>query len=81
MLELTKFNSVMETAFEEIAPHKICAYIYDLANAFNKFYHETKILGTEEDELQKSRIRLLTLTKRVLETCIDMLGFEAPERM
>ena len=71
----------METAFEEIAPHKICAYIYDLANAFNKFYHETKILGTEEDELQKSRIRLLTLTKRVLETCIDMLGFEAPERM
>ena len=81
MLELTKFNSVMETAFEEITPHKICAYIYDLANAFNKFYHETKILGTEEDELQKSRIRLLTLTKRVLETCIDMLGFEAPERM
>ena len=71
----------MENAFEEIAPHKICAYIYDLANAFNKFYHETKILGTEEDELQKSRIRLLTLTKRVLETCIDMLGFEAPERM
>ena len=81
MLELTKFNGVMENAFEEIAPHKICAYIYDLANAFNKFYHETKILGTEDETMQKSRIRLLTLTRRVLETCIDVLGFEAPERM
>ena len=48
-LELSKFNSVMETAFEECAPHKICAYIYDLANAFNKFYHETKILATDDD--------------------------------
>lgn len=81
MLELSKFNSVMENAFEEIAPHKICSYIYDLANAFNKFYHETKIL-TEEDEEQKSAwIHLLMLTRDVLETCIDVLGFSAPERM
>ena len=81
MLELTKFNGVMENAFEEIAPHKVCAYIYDLANAFNKFYHETKILGTEDEAAKKSRIRLLGLTRKVLETCIDVLGFEAPERM
>ena len=80
-LELSKFNSVMETAFEECAPHKICAYIYDLANAFNKFYHETKILATDDMEAQSSWISLLLLTRRVLETCIDMLGFEAPERM
>ena len=53
-LELSKFNSVMETAFEECAPHKICAYIYDLANAFNKFYHETKILATDDMEAQSS---------------------------
>lgn len=81
MLELSKFNAVMENAFEEIAPHKICSYIYDLANAFNKFYHETKIL-TEENEMQKSSwIHLLMLTRDVLETCIDVLGFSAPERM
>lgn len=80
-LELTKFNSVMETAYEESAPHKICAYIYDLANAFNKFYHETKILGSEDEEAKKSWIALLLLTRKVLETCIDLLGFEAPEKM
>ena len=80
-LELSKFNSVMETAFEECAPHKICAYIYDLANAFNKFYHETKILGSEDEAAKKSWIALLLLTRKVLETCIDLLGFEAPEKM
>ncbi len=81
MRELARFNSVMETAYEELAPHKVCAYIYDLANAFNKFYHETSILGTEDTARKDSRIRLLVLTRRVLETCMDLLGFEAPERM
>ncbi len=81
MLELAKFNAVMETAYEELAPHRICAYIYDLANAFNRFYHETKIL-TEEDEGRKAGwIALLQLTKEVLEVCIDLLGFTAPDRM
>ena len=81
MLELCKFNGVMESAFEEIAPHKICSYIYDLANAFNKFYHETKILSEENAEQKAGWIRLLALTLKVLESCIDVLGFEAPERM
>lgn len=81
MRELARFNSVMENVYEELAPHKICAYIYDLANAFNRFYHETSILGTEEEARKHSRIRLLVLTRRVLETCMDLLGFEAPERM
>ncbi|MBO5291907.1 MAG: arginine--tRNA ligase [Lachnospiraceae bacterium] len=81
MLELTKFNAMMEAACEENAPHKICAYIYDLANEFNRFYHETKIL-TEEDETRKGGfIALLVLTRDILETCIDLLGFSAPERM
>ncbi len=81
MLALTKYNAVMENAFEETAPHKICAYIYELANAFNHFYHETKILAEEDEMVQKSYICLLQLTKDVLETCIDLLGFEAPEKM
>ena len=81
MLSLAKFNATIENAYEESAPHKICAYIYELANAFNGFYHDTKILAEENDKLQKSYIALLVLTKEVLETCIDMLGFSAPDRM
>jgi len=81
MLVLSRFNAVVENAYEETAPHKICAYIYELANAFNGFYHGTKILSEADEKVQKSYIALLDLTKSVLETCIDMLGFEAPERM
>ena len=81
MLELARFNSVMENAFEEIAPHKICSYIYDLANEFNHFYHETKILAETDGEKQKGYIALLLLTRGILEDCIDVLGFSAPERM
>lgn len=81
MLELTKCNAVVEAACEETAPHKICAYIYDLANAFNHFYHETKILTEEDAQKKAGWIALLAMTKDVLETCIDLLGFSAPERM
>lgn len=81
MLVLSRFNAVMENAFEETAPHKICAYIYELANAFNGFYHGTKILSEENEEIQKSYIAVLCLTKCILETCIDVLGFSAPDRM
>lgn len=79
--ELAKYGTVMETAYEELAPHKICAYIYDLSNAFNSFYHETKILSEEDTEKKAGWIALLTLTKNILETCIELLGFEAPEKM
>lgn len=81
MLELSKFNAMMEAACEEAAPHRICAYIYDLANAFNHFYHETKILTEQDAEKKAGWIALLMLTKDILETCIDLLGFSAPERM
>ena len=81
MLEVSKFNEVIENAYKDTAPHKICAYIYDLANAFNRFYHETKILSEEDTTRRESYIALLKLTRKVLETCIDLLGFEAPERM
>ena len=56
-------------------------YIYDLANAFNRFYHETKILVEEDIAIQGSYIKLLILTKKVMELCIDVLGFEAPDKM
>lgn len=81
MLALTSFSSVIETACEEAAPHKICAYIYDLANAFNSFYHETKILSEEDEKRKEGLIALLVLTLKQMEVCIDLLGFAAPERM
>ncbi|MCD8333524.1 MAG: arginine--tRNA ligase [Clostridiales bacterium] len=81
MLEAAKFNSVAETAFSETAPHRICAYIYDLANALNRFYHAAKIMAEEDEQVQAGYIRLLELTKEILETGIALLGFSAPDRM
>ncbi len=81
MLEVSKFNEVIEFSFKENAPHKICQYIYDIANAFNRFYHENKIIAQEDKLKQQSWISLITLIQGILETCIDLLGFEAPDRM
>lgn len=81
MMQLVQFNTMMQNAAEETAPHKVCAYIYDLANAFNHFYHETKILSEENVQKREGLIALLVLTRDVLETCIDVLGFSAPEKM
>ncbi|MCR4989972.1 MAG: arginine--tRNA ligase [Lachnospiraceae bacterium] len=81
MLQLSGFNAMIKNAYEEVAPNRICAFIYEAANAFNRFYHEVKI-ATEEDPVKKeSYIGLLKLTRDILETCIDILGFSAPEKM
>lgn len=81
MLALAGFNAMIAGAVEELAPHRVCAYIYDLSNAFNRFYHETKILTETNEKTQEGWIALLMLTKDVLEACIELLGFAAPERM
>ena len=81
VLSLCGFNSAIAQAYAETAPHKICSYIYELSNAFNRFYHETKILTEEDERQQAGWIQILELTMRVLETSIDLLGFSAPERM
>lgn len=81
MKALTRFGATVEAAHEEHAPHKICAYIYDVSNAFNSFYHDTKILSEENQTQKESWIQLLKLTRDVLQTSIDLLGFSAPERM
>ena len=81
MLEVAKFNEIIENAAEELAPHKICSYVYDLSNAFNRFYHETKILAEENQTKKAGYIALINLTINVLEQCIDLLGFSAPDRM
>jgi len=81
MLALTKFGPSLEAALKASAPNMICAYIYELAGCVNKFYHETPILKEENEELKAAHIALIGLAKNVLETCIHILGFSAPEKM
>ena len=80
-LALVKFQEVVNSAYIENAPHKICQYIYDVSNAFNGFYHDTKILSEADEDKKKGYIALISLAKDILLTCIDLLGIECPERM
>ncbi len=81
MLAASRFAEIIEKAAEELAPHKICQYIYELSNAFNSFYHENRILAQEEEEKQAQWIALITIVLRILSRCTDLLGFESPNRM
>ncbi len=81
MLAITKVGPALESALKTSCPNLICAYIYELAGAVNKFYHETRILTEEDKTLQSGYISLIGLAKNILETCIDILGFSAPEKM
>lgn len=80
-LTLSKYADTMEGAYAELAPHRICQYVYELSEAFNHFYHETRILAEEDEKRRASYLKLIGLVQRVLEQCIDLLGFEAPEKM
>ena len=81
MLLLTRFADAVESAAKDLAPNRICGYIYDLSNAFNSFYHGTKILTEADADKKESYIALLNITLKVLETGIDLLGFDSPDRM
>ena len=81
MLALTKWSETVESAFAEQAPHKICQFVYELSDAFNKFYHENKIVTNEDETARAAYIKLSQLVGGILETAIDLLGLEAPEQM
>lgn len=81
MLKITQFNEVIPNSFLEYIPHRICQYIYELSNAFNRFYHCNKIISEENDEKQISWIKLISLTKDLLVCCLDLLGIEVPDKM
>lgn len=81
MLSLAKFSEIMEAVYTEKAPHKLCQFIYEVSNAFNGFYHDTKILAETDEAKQKGYIALICLTKAVLEQCIELLAIECPDRM
>lgn len=78
---LTRLQDNLLPAYANSAPHLICAYCYELAGYANAFYHETRILTEPDAEKQSGYIALIELTRAALELCIDLLGFEAPEKM
>jgi arginyl-tRNA synthetase len=81
MLSITRLAPALESALRTSSPNLICAYIYELAGAVNKFYHETRILTETDKALQAGYISLIGLAKNILETCMSILGFSAPEKM
>ena len=81
MIAVTKLGPTLEAALKTASPNQICAYIFELAGCVNKFYHETRILGEENEDLKAGYIALIGLAKNVLEACIHILGFSAPEKM
>lgn len=81
MLLCSKFNDVIVHAANEIAPHKLCSYIFDLANTFNVFYHENKIIAEEDAVKQQEWIALIVLVLKILNVSIELLGFLAPDKM
>lgn len=81
MIAVTKLGPTLESALRTSCPNLICAYIYELAGCVNKFYHETRILSEEDEALKAGYISLIGLAKNILEQCISILGFSAPEKM
>ena len=81
MLSIAKWSETVEAAYAEQAPHKICQFVYELSDAFNKFYHDNKIITNEDEKVRASYILLSQLVGRALETGIDLLGLESPEKM
>ena len=81
MLVLSRLQDSLLAAYRDSLPNVICAYIYELAGAANKFYHDVRIISEPDAAQKASYIALMDLTRRALETCIDLLGFAAPDKM
>ena len=78
---LTRYHDEINGAWRDLAPHRICSYIYEVSNAFNSFYHDVKFLSEPDEAKKQGYMALLMLTWKVLNTCINTLGFSAPDRM
>ena len=74
------FNKSILAAMRKNEPHIITRFVLDLAQAFNKFYHDNPIL-VEDAELRKARLALVAATRQTIENALALLGMHAPERM
>lgn len=77
---IASFNKTILNAMRKNEPHIITRFVLDLAQAFNKFYHDNSIL-VEDTELRKARLALVAVTRQALENGLKLLGMQAPERM
>jgi len=80
-LELLGFGATVSRVGETAEPHRLCAYLFDVASLFTTFYEECPVLKAEPAELRASRLALCALTLRVLSTGLGLLGVPVPERM
>jgi arginyl-tRNA synthetase len=78
---LLGFDAALEGALETFSPHKLCAYLFDLAGTFTSFYEHCPVLRAEDTAVRASRLTLCELTARILACGLDLLGIKAPEQM
>ena len=80
-LDLARYPEVLRAAWKELAPHRICQYLYELSNHFNSFYHAVRILQESDEEKKRAYLALIQTAEIVITYCLGVLGMEVPERM
>ncbi|MGH6740331.1 MAG: arginine--tRNA ligase, partial [Bradyrhizobium sp.] len=80
-LLLTEFPDIFDAALRHYAPHHLCDYAFRLAQQFSSFYAACHILSETDGALKQSRLALCALTVHTLETALNLLGIDVPERM
>ncbi len=80
-LRLLSFGTILTQVGETAEPHRLGAYLFDVASLFTTFYEECPVLKAESESLRASRLALSALTHDVLTTGLELLGVPVPERM
>jgi arginyl-tRNA synthetase len=78
---LLEFPAEVAEAADRRAPHRLVAYVLELAQAFTAFYRDCRVVGAEPESLESLRISLSVASKRTIARCLDLLGVSAPEQM
>jgi arginyl-tRNA synthetase len=81
MLELLRFPEVVQRSIDLRAPNHVAENAHTLAGQWNRFYDACHILGEADVERQSSWLTLARLTETTLETLLDLMGIEVPDRM
>jgi len=80
-LLLLRYGKTLRDVARTLEPHRLCAYLYELAGAYSTFYQQCPVLKAPDETTRDARLRLCDLTRRVIADGLDMLGIEAPQRM
>jgi arginyl-tRNA synthetase len=80
-LAMLRYGGVVADVGRSLEPHRLCTYLYQLADDFSTFYQECPVLKAEDDAVRRSRLRLCDLVRRVLADGLNLLGIDAPQRM